>query len=105
MWHDPLDELITDLEDVLPPEESRFGGSQEAFNEVHHWAEVILRRADEVYPNPIDPDDPEMQEAAEKGVRAMNRFVGRPEDLTPVSHNNRRQPPTRASLGERTPMP
>ena len=69
-------------------------GGQEAFNEVHHCAEVILRRADEVYPNRIDPNDPEMREAAENGRRAMNRFVGRPEDWT-LTHRTVRSRPAR----------
>ncbi len=80
MWVDPLDELIADLEQVLPSEESPFGGGHEAFNEVQHAAEIILRQADAAYPNQVDSTDPEIKEAVEKGVRAMNQFVGRPED-------------------------
>ena len=29
MWRDPMDELIADLEQVAPPEQSKFGGNPE----------------------------------------------------------------------------
>ena len=85
MWVDPLDELIADLEEIAPPEQPKYGGGYEALTEVQHWAAVLLRRADAVYPNLGDPDDTEIKEAVEKGRRAMNRYIGRPEDWTPGS--------------------
>ena len=77
MWHDPMDELIADLEQIAPPEQGKYGGGQQALTAVQHWAQVILRSAT------TDPDDPELKQAAEYGRRAMNRLVGRPEDWTP----------------------
>ena len=84
MWHDPMDELIADLEQVAPPERSQFGGNSEDFIEVQKLSAYILRRVDEAYAdNPVDPNDPKVQRAAENMHRAMNRYVGRPEDWTP----------------------
>ena len=79
MWRDPMDELIEDLEQIAPPERPKYGGGQEALTDVQHWVQVILRS------DHVDPDDPELKHAAEKGRRAMNRLLGRPEDLTPGS--------------------
>ncbi len=79
MWHDPMDELIADLDRIAPPEQGQYGGGQQALTEVQHWAQVILKS------ETADPDDPELKQAAENGRRAMNRLVGRPEDWTPGS--------------------
>ena len=83
MWHDPMDELIADLKQISPPEQSKFGGNSEDFTDWQHWNTRFLRRADDAYPDDVDQDDPEIQREARNARRAMNRYVGRPEDWTP----------------------
>ena len=85
MWRDPMDELIADLEQVAPPEPSKFkfGGNPKDFVEVQKWTTRLLRRADDAYPDDVEQDDPEVQREVRNACRAMNRYVGRPEDWTP----------------------
>ena len=83
MWRDPMDELIADLEQVAPPERSKFGGNPEDFVEWQKWNTRLLRRFEDAYPDDVDYDDPEVQREARNARRAMNRYVGRPEDWTP----------------------
>ncbi len=85
MWRDPMDELIADLEQVAPPEKSKFGGNSEDFVEWQKWSCRLLRRFEDAYPDEVDRDDPEVQREARNMDRAMNRYVGRPEDWTPGS--------------------
>ena len=80
-----MDELIADLEQVAPPEKSKFGGNSEDFVEWQKWNTRLLRRADAAYPDDVDYDDQEVQREARNARRAMNRYVGRPEDWTPGS--------------------
>ena len=49
------------------------------------WSTRILRRAEDAYPDDVDEDDPEVQREVRNMGRAMNRFLGRPEDWTPGS--------------------
>ena len=83
MWRDPMDELIADLEQIAPRERSKFGGNSEDFTEWQLCNARLLRRADAAYPDDVDQDDPEVQREARNMRRAMNRYVGRPEDWTP----------------------
>ena len=86
MWVDPLDQLIADLEEIAPPEQGKYGGGQEAFNEMQHWQHCILRRIIAAEPDgEIDQDDPEVQREREGFHRVLNRFLGRPDDWTPGS--------------------
>ena len=85
MWRDPMDELIADLETVAPPERSKFGGNPEDLVEWQKWSTRVLRRFEDAYPDDVDQDDPEVQREARNARRAMNRYVGRPEDWTPGS--------------------
>ena len=59
MWHDPLDELITDLEDVLDSHPRRFNDHIPTFEELQAWADRTLRRADAAWdgqdPDELDP--------------------------------------------------
>ena len=85
MWRDPMDELIADLEQIAPRERSKFGGNPEDFTEWHQCSARLLRRFEDAYPDKIDYDNPEVQREARNMCRAMNRYVGRPEDWTPGS--------------------
>ncbi len=85
MWRDPMDELIADLEQIAPPEPSKFGGNSKDLVEVQQCNARLLRRFEDAYPNEVDWDDPEVQREARNMCRAMNRYVGRPEDWTPGS--------------------
>ncbi len=83
MWRDPMDELIADLEQIAPRERSKFGGNSEDFTEWQQCSARLLRRFEDAYPGDVDQDDPEVQREARNMCRAMNRYVGRPEDWTP----------------------
>ena len=83
MWRDPMDELIADLEQVAPPEPSPFGGNKKDLVEWQKWACRLLRRVEAAYPDEVDQDDPEVQRETRNACRAMNRYVGRPEEWTP----------------------
>ena len=83
MWQDPMDALIADLETVAPPEPSRFGGHSADYIEFQKWFGRSLRRFWDAYPDKVDMDDPEAQREARNMRRAVNRYVGRPEDWTP----------------------
>lgn len=83
MWTDPLDDLIADLEQIAPPEPGQYGGGQEALTELQHWTARVLRRLDDTYPDGPDFTDPDVQRECEHMGRAMNRYLGRPEDWTP----------------------
>ena len=85
MWIDPMDELIADLEQVAPPERSTFGGNSEDLTEWQTWSARLHRRVEDAYPEEVDYDDPEVQREVRNMGRAMNRYVGRPEDWTPGS--------------------
>ena len=52
MWRDPMDELIAELEQIAPPEQSKFGGNPEDLMEVQKWSAQLLRRAEE-WPEPM----------------------------------------------------
>ena len=85
MWRDPMDELIADLEQVESPEKSKFGGNPEDYTDWQKWNTRLVRRFEDAYPDDVDYDDPEVQREARNARRAMNRYVGRPEDWTPGS--------------------
>lgn len=85
MWHDPMDELIADLEQIAPRERSKFGGNPEDFTEWQQCSARLLRRFEDAYPDDVDYDDPGVQREARNMCRAMNRYVGRPEGWTPRS--------------------
>ncbi len=85
MWRDPMDELIADLERIVPPERQTFGGGHDVMTEMQLCDDYMLRRADEAYPDGPPEDDPELQEWAERRRRATNRWLGRPDDWTPGS--------------------
>ncbi len=69
MWRDPMDELIADLEQVAPPEKSKFGGNPEDFVEVQEWTTRLLRRAEDAYPDDVGYDDPEVQREIRNACR------------------------------------
>ena len=85
MWRDPMDELIADLEQFAAPEPSKFkfGGDPKDLVEWQLCNARLLRRAEDAYPDDVDYDDPEVQRDLRNMDRAMNRYVGRPEDWTP----------------------
>ncbi len=85
MWRDPMDELIANLEQVASPARSRFGGNSQDLVEWQQCRARLLRRFEDAYPGDVDYDDPEVQREARNARRAMNRYVGRPEDWTPSS--------------------
>ncbi len=70
---------------VAPPEQSKFGGNSEDLTEWQLCNARLLRRAEDAYPDTVDRDDPEVQREARNMRRALNRYVGRPEDWTPGS--------------------
>ncbi len=82
-----MDELIADLEQVAPPEPSKFkfGGNPKDLVEWQMCNTSLLRRFEDAYPDEVDQDDPEVQREVRNACRAMNRYVGRPEDWTPGS--------------------
>ena len=79
MWRDPMDELIADLEQVAPPEQSKFGGNPEGTSRRCRSGPPVFRR----YQNDVDQGDPEVQREVRKLGRAMTgswgaRRIGRP---------------------------
>jgi len=80
MWRDPMDELIEDLERIVPPEKPTCGNVYGAVEEVQFAIARILRDDDE------DESDAAEAEAAGRQLRrAMNRFLGRDDEPTPDS--------------------
>ena len=63
-----MDELIADLEQVAPPEPSRFGGNSEDFVDWQRWTTRLLRRAEAAYPDEVDQDD--RRSSGRSGMRA-----------------------------------
>ena len=56
MWHDPMDELIADLEQVAPPEPSEFNDQMPSFTDMTYWGARSLRRLDAEFDGK-DPDE------------------------------------------------
>ena len=82
MWRDPLDELIEDLERIVPPEKPTFGSVQDAILDIQFAMARILRDDDE---DGGDADSPEIEAAGRQLRRAMNRLLGRDDDAPPES--------------------
>ncbi len=68
---------------MRPPEPSKFGGNPKDLTEWQQCSARLLRRLEDAYPDDVDQDDPEVQREYRNMCRAMNRYVGRPEDWTP----------------------
>ena len=60
MWRDPMDELIADLEQVVPVTPPRFNDHIPPLEDLQYWAERALRCADAEWdgkhPSEVDPD-------------------------------------------------
>ena len=59
MWRDPMDELIADLEQVVPVTPPRFNDHIPPLEDLQYWAERALRCADAEWdgkhPSEVDP--------------------------------------------------
>ncbi len=81
-----MQELLDWVTAAAPePSEFKFGGNPKDFVEAQKWTCRLLRRFEDAYPDDVDYDDPEVRREARNARRAMNRYVGRPEDWTPGS--------------------
>ena len=56
MWRDPMDELIADLERIVPPERPTFNDDTPPLEELQAWADRMFRLADADWDG-IDPDE------------------------------------------------
>ncbi len=84
MWHDPMDELIADLEQVLPAAPRTGGRVANPLLTVQLLMDKCLSRIDYSSPvPPVDPDDPEVQRDREAFQRAIRQIGGQPDDWTP----------------------
>lgn len=68
---------------VTAAEQGQYGGGQDTLAELQHWTARFLRRVDASYPDGPDSTDPDVQRECEHMGRAMNRYVGRPDNWTP----------------------
>lgn len=95
---DPLDQLIDDLERVVPPDPDIPNSMQAAMTEFQLACDVVLG-----YDRPMHPteeeraeNDPEVRAAGERMRRAMNVMLGRePDNVRPTSRSPRDHGSTR----------
>ena len=79
-YDDPMDELIDDLERVLPPPPRAAGRMADPGVTITLLVEKCLRG-----PPDVDPDDPEVQRDNETLQRAIRQLGRQPDDRTPMS--------------------
>ena len=73
MSHDPLDELIADLERIVPPEQPAFSDFDAAFLDRQA---AIARTADD----DEDASEAELDAAGQQVRRGLNRLLGREDE-------------------------
>ena len=77
--------LIAELDRVVPPDPDVPSDMQAAMTEFQMAAEIILGDDGSFYRGEgLDPDDPEIREAAERMRRGQNIMLGRAPDYVPA---------------------
>ena len=79
MWHDPMDELIVDLDGVIEAHRRKYTDQPAPFMDMQHWNTRILRRADAELDgvHPDDEVDPSSRPSSPRAGCAGSGSTGR----------------------------